>query len=625
MNFRKRKLRKVFLLFTLIFITAVSLIFETYSWFVGMSSVSTDTFDISISSSGGLELSLDGSNWSSTTLTVNQSAIENAYSGNSNKWTVGLEPISTNGLLDTTTSKLNFYQKSSLSATPGGYRIVADKISNSTTEGEGYVAFDLFVRNKTGSGYDSSYNEAAAEDIYLTADSNVKVPINQVTNYGLQNSIRVGFFEIGRVQVGSSVSTVRGLTCSSSPNLCANTDTLYLRRSYTWNIWEPNNAHHSTNLIAYFNQICRKRNTSGDYTNDLCPVLESGTGIATYSLKSELLSSDNVDIYDGGRVNGYGNFKLANFLTYKTTFATSTGDQKPALLRVAANSITKVRVYIWLEGQDIDNFDLITQDQKVTVNFGLTKDRYGLNENNVNNPSTGRSSSFEDDSWALIKANVHAGTTSQYKVGDTRQIVIGSDVVTLRLANKSSPSDICGISSNSETACGFVVEFANGEHSTDGGLGPYYHKKMNTTNSNVGGWPGSSLYTYLQGDFYNRLPSDLKEIISPTRVVSGYGTGGSSNYITNDKLYLLSEKEVYNNNEHDTAGTNTRQLDYYHNNGVTMTNYSMAGKLGVYGDVTFLRNAYAGTNNWSCVGDGGVPRYGIASCEYYVAPAFRIT
>ena len=59
------------------------------------------------------------------------------------------------------------------------------------------------------------------------------------------------------------------------------------------------------------------------------------------------------------------------------------------------------------------------------------------------------------------------------------------------------------------------------------------------------GWPLTELYTYLQGDFYNSLPNDLKEVIATTRVVSG---GSSGNYTTNDKLYLLSLKELSGSN-----------------------------------------------------------------------------
>ena len=57
--------RKIFLLITLIFLTGIIFSVETYAWFVGLSTVSNNEFTISISSPDGLELSLNGSYWTS--------------------------------------------------------------------------------------------------------------------------------------------------------------------------------------------------------------------------------------------------------------------------------------------------------------------------------------------------------------------------------------------------------------------------------------------------------------------------------------------------------------------------------------------------------------------------------
>ena len=61
MSGNKRKIRKILLLFVLIFLTTVTFIFETYSWFVGITTVNVNQFNINVSTADGLELSLDGS------------------------------------------------------------------------------------------------------------------------------------------------------------------------------------------------------------------------------------------------------------------------------------------------------------------------------------------------------------------------------------------------------------------------------------------------------------------------------------------------------------------------------------------------------------------------------------
>ena len=210
MGRNNRKKRKVFLLFIVILITSVVLVVETYAWFVGLSTVNTNSFNISISSGSGLEISMDGEHWHKDddvlivnaqtvagTSTVSGETNSNAYSGNTNSWvdSNGLVPVSSAGILDTSTGRLNFFEKASLSSTPGGYKLIADQVNNSTSEAKSYVAFDIFIRNGTDNVYNNTnYDSAAAENVYLKYTSSANV--NGTTGYGAANSLRVGFFEI---------------------------------------------------------------------------------------------------------------------------------------------------------------------------------------------------------------------------------------------------------------------------------------------------------------------------------------------------------------------------------------------------------------------------------------------
>ena len=45
-------------------------------------------------------------------------------------------------------------------------------------------------------------------------------------------------------------------------------------------------------------------------------------------------------------------------------------------MTLAPNSITKVRVYIYIEGQDVDNYDFASLGKQISVNFGFTKERF---------------------------------------------------------------------------------------------------------------------------------------------------------------------------------------------------------------------------------------------------------
>ena len=230
--------------------------------------------------------------------------------------------------------------------------------------------------------------------------------------------------------------------------------------------------------------------------------------------------------------------------------------------------------------------------------------------------------SFSSDSWMTIAKAVKSGNISKYNVGNTKTVNLGTyGTHTLRIANTSTPSE-CSTTGFSQTACGFVLEFADiiTEHN------------MNDTKTNVGGWPATTMRTFVNNDIYNSLPSELKNAIIDTTVVSGHGsTSGETNFTSTDKLYLLSTAEVWaqgssNKINYDTARDNTRQLDYYKNLGVTTSNYSgTIKKNGTSASDWWLRAAISGnTDSFLPVGNNGDWYNYSANFSCGVAPAFRI-
>ena len=177
---------------------------------------------------------------------------------------------------------------------------------------------------------------------------------------------------------------------------------------------------------------------------------------------------------------------------------------------------------------------------------------------------------FQKDSWSKIAANVKSGNTSKYNVGDTKEVNLGDlGTHTIRIANMSA----CTNGETSETACGFVVEFAD----------IITKQKFNSTTTNVGGWKDSELRTYINETIYNALPSDLQNVITSTKVLSGNGkNAGETNFETQDKLYLLSAREVWQEDaelqRYDNINMETKQLDYYVNLNTSLSNITGAVK-----------------------------------------------
>ena len=222
--------------------------------------------------------------------------------------------------------------------------------------------------------------------------------------------------------------------------------------------------------------------------------------------------------------------------------------------------------------------------------------------------------SFSSDSWATIAANVKSGNTSNYNVGDTKEIDLG-DLGThpVRIANMSA----CTNGETSETACGFVVEFAD----------IIIRNAFNSTATNVGGWKDSEMRTYVNETIYNALPSDLQDVIVTTKVISSHGsTSGETNFETQDKLYLLNAEEVWGSNSYDTSVGSSKQLDYYKNLGVTASSYAGAKKQ-ISGSNAYWRLRSADSSNvrmFLAVNNAGGYNSNSANNSHGVSPAFRI-
>lgn len=382
---------------------AIILTVSTYAWFIGMKTVNVSAFDVEIAAIDGLELSLDGNTWS-TTVSIDDSNYDETYTGNTNIWTggKGLIPMSSVGVINEESSRLTLYEKGSFTATSGGYRIMASEVQNSgATEANGYVAFDLFIRNKSGNKYYTTVDRDNEEAIYLTPESKVEVAAtgNGQEYSGIENSVRVAFAQIGRVKVGADAEKIQGITCESV-NGDSESGVLGICGDRTAQIWEPNDTKHVENAISWYNKSCQKRTGDDVFEsayNGTCGTIVDGTAYPTYAISGVIDETSTVDNYDGGEYNSYTSSivtstvdyiyntdilskategKLLSFPYFTDTMKDKEGTERPTFMTLAPNSITKVRVYVYLEGQDVDNYDFASLGEKIKVAFGFTKERF---------------------------------------------------------------------------------------------------------------------------------------------------------------------------------------------------------------------------------------------------------
>ena len=195
---------------------------------------------------------------------------------------------------------------------------------------------------------------------------------------------------------------------------------------------------------------------------------------------------------------------------------------------------------------------------------------------------------LNDNSWATIREVSSAGLGANYwAVGDVKAIVLNGTVINCTFNNLTVNAFILGFNHNS------AKEGANKIHFQIGKIGStavalcdsYYNNtgggfRMNTSNTNSGGWNGSYMRKTVLGNTNTPtsplanslmavLPSDLRAVMQPVTKYTD-NTGNSSNSsgavtATTDYLFLLAEFEVFGSrfgaNQYEQ--NSQAQYDYY--------------------------------------------------------------
>ena len=371
-------------------------------------------------------------------------------------------------------------------------------------------------------------------------------------------------------------------------------------------------------------------------------VVEAGTLKLTYTdgpainvqnIKPGWSTTKEVSLKNNGTLDAYYNViwqSLTNEITRNELVISATCQRLNASGTVegTCDSISQTPISDMTIAKKISIESGITHKYTFTILFKEMNTDQNYNQGKQFNGVLGieeyKAPDFSTDSWSTIIANVKAGNGSDYAVGSTKEVNLGRiyGTHTLRVANTSTPSE-CSTNGFSQTACGFVLEFADI-------IGDYAMNDNDDTN--VGGWPASSMYTFVNNDIYYAIPSEIKNAIIDTTVVSSHGDADTENFTSTDKLYLLAPGEVwsdwitYQDSFDDTAIDLTRQLDYYTSIGLTRDDCSGAiKKNGSGASIWWLRAAASETNyGFYYVGSGGDWDRTGATDTYGVAPAFRL-
>ena len=155
---------------------------------------------------------------------------------------------------------------------------------------------------------------------------------------------------------------------------------------------------------------------------------------------------------------------------------------------------------------------------------------------------------LETTSWDDISAISERGIASSvFSVGDKKHVIIdGVDYLT----------QIIGFDHDTKTSggkAGITFQLVNC-------LKTRY--KMNSSNTNNGGWQNCAMRTSTMATLLTKLPSALQNVIKAVNKQTSAGNQSSTISTTSDKLFLLSEVEVFGTTTHSKSGEG-KQYDYY--------------------------------------------------------------
>ena len=214
-------------------------------------------------------------------------------------------------------------------------------------------------------------------------------------------------------------------------------------------------------------------------------------------------------------------------------------------------------------------------------------------------PAKGKT--LEQYSWEEVRDIIAAGKAGEYgfAVGGTK---------TLSINGATKTATIIGLNHDGSNTATFMIV-------NSGGIG--YHA-MNSFWTNEGGWQDSKMRTWLNGYIYESMTDTKAYIKEVSKDTNNIGYNGNSVSATNDKVFLLSQKEAGVSNSWDWS--DYPGMNALNNEGTT---YEWL-ESNTVGDWFWLRSPSSHVSDsffYYYYGDLGCNS---ANVEYTVCPAFVI-
>lgn len=210
---------------------------------------------------------------------------------------------------------------------------------------------------------------------------------------------------------------------------------------------------------------------------------------------------------------------------------------------------------------------------------------------------------FADNDWPAIIAACHSGSVpSTWAVGNSKPMTIGG---------KSYQVDIIGKNHDDYSD-------GSGKAPLTFQLHDCYGTKyaMNTSNTNSGGWTSCAMRQTHLPAILSQMPTEVQNGIREVNKLTSAGKQSATINTTADKLFLLSEIEIFGSVSYSKSGEGT-QYDYYKAGNSKVKKYN--GSAYAWWERS-PRGSYS--TYFCCVDSNGDAYYSSASSAYGVAFGF---
>ncbi len=191
---------------------------------------------------------------------------------------------------------------------------------------------------------------------------------------------------------------------------------------------------------------------------------------------------------------------------------------------------------------------------------------------------------FATSTWAEIKAAVQKGIggldlSKYWSVGDTKSVTLTTgETIELQIAGFNHDTYSDGVTA----PVTFVMKNCLNTEAP-----------MNSDNTNSGGYPASAMKTWVETNIYNKLPSDLKAIVSPVKKKC-YTTYNQASSLSeaNYNVWLLAEAEVFDSVTQTIGNGEGTKYPIF------TDNTSRVKKANGSADIWWLRSAYSSNSTY---------------------------